>query len=93
MAMKFSLSNPSSVVLLVLALAIIGAVVTGSFTEMFSGGAPEFLNQNQEKRTMEREDSSHAQRTNHFRPEPSSMGPLSGNQSEFQVNQYKAYIP
>lgn len=53
---------------------------------------PEFLDKSQVRRTVSREDSSYAQQTNHMNPAPYDMGPVSGMQTPFQVNQYKAYI-
>lgn len=57
-----------------------------------SGSEPE-LDQRQEKRTMQLEDSSYAQRTNHFPPASVDMGPIHGFESPFRVNQFMAYIP
>jgi hypothetical protein len=38
------------------------------------------------------EDSSYAQRTNHFDPAPYTMGPIQGMETPFQVNQYRSYV-
>jgi hypothetical protein len=53
---------------------------------------PEFLDKRQVARTVETEFSHYDQTTNHMIPSPASMGPLSGMQTPFQVNQYKAYV-
>jgi len=53
---------------------------------------PEFLDRSQIAKTVAVQDSSYDQTTNHFDPAPFSMGPIQGNQTPFQVNQYKAYL-
>lgn len=53
---------------------------------------PEFLDKRQVVRTVAAENSHYEQYTNHMAPSPVSMGPITGMQTPFQVNQYKAYI-
>jgi len=38
------------------------------------------------------EDSSFDQKTNHMDPAPYTLGPIAGNETPFQVNQYRAYV-
>lgn len=78
--------NP--VVYFVIALAILAAVLYTT-RERFQ---PEFLDKRQVQTTVAREDSSYNQQTNHMNPAPYDMGPVSGMQTPFQVNQYKAYV-
>jgi hypothetical protein len=86
----FPVNRTTTTALFVLGLVLVSYIVSRTMLERFE---PQMLNQSQEKRTMEREDSSFEQRTNHFRPGPVDMGPLHGTESPFRVNQYKAYIP
>jgi hypothetical protein len=75
--------------ILVAALLVAGFVLQKFMTERFQ---PEFLDRTQIAKTIAAEDSSFDQRTNHMDPAPFSMGPLSGMETPFQVNQYKAYV-
>jgi hypothetical protein len=70
------------------ALAVL-AFVLYSTRERFQ---PEFLDKRQVQTTVAHEDSSYNQQTNHMNPAHYDMGPMSGMQSPFQVNQYKAYV-
>lgn len=54
---------------------------------------PEFLDYSQVNRTLSKENASYDQSTNHMRPQSFGMGPLVGQETPFQVNQYKAYVP
>ena len=54
--------------------------------------ALEFIDKTQDQRTVQVEDSSYAQVTNHALPSHYSMGPIEGVQTPFQVNQYKAFV-
>jgi hypothetical protein len=72
-----------------LAILVIFLATRVSFQEKFQ---PEFLDKTQVRKTVAVEDSSYAQRTNHMEPAPFSMGPISGMETPFQVNQYRAYI-
>jgi hypothetical protein len=76
-------------VLFLLALAALWLVLQTFRREKFQ---PEFLDTKQVARTIALEDSSHAQTTNHMKPAPYTMGPISGSESPWQVNQYKSYI-
>lgn len=82
------------IVLLGIAVVVLAFVLLGgvSYMNRNSGSEPE-LDQRQEKRTMQTEDSSYAQRTNHFPPASVDMGPIHGYESPFRVNQFMAYIP
>lgn len=73
---------------LLVALAVL-ALVLYTTRERFQ---PEFLDKRQVQTTVAREDSSYNQQTNHMNPSPYDMGPVSGMQTPFQVNQYKAYV-
>ena len=53
---------------------------------------PEFLDKRQVQKTVATENSSYAQQTNHISYAPADMGSVSGTQTPFQVNQYKAYV-
>lgn len=75
-------------VFLVAALALVGFVMWKS-TEKFQ---PEFLDRTQIGKTIAVEDSSYDQSTNHMDPSPYTMGPMTGTQTPFQVNQYRAYV-
>ena len=76
-------------ILLVVALILVGLVLRKFMTEKFQ---PEFLDRAQMAKTLVGEDSSYSQHTNHMEPTPFSMGPILGNETPFQVNQYKAYV-
>lgn len=76
-------------ILLAVALVLVGLVLRKFMTEKFQ---PEFLDRTQIAKTIAAEDSSFDQHTNHMDPAPFSMGPLAGNETPFQVNQYKAYV-
>jgi hypothetical protein len=78
--------NPA--VYFIIALAVLAAVLYTT-RERFQ---PEFLDKSQVRTTVSREDSSYNQQTNHMNPAPYDMGPVSGMQTPFQVNQYKAYV-
>jgi hypothetical protein len=78
--------NPA--VYFIIALAVLAAVLYTT-RERFQ---PEFMDKSQVRTTVSREDSSYNQQTNHMNPAPYDMGPVSGMQSPFQVNQYKAYV-
>ena len=75
--------------LLVGALIVIGLVLSRMYTEKFQ---PEFLDRTQIAKTIAVEDSSYDQKTNHMDPSPFSMGPIAGQETPFQVNQYRAYV-
>lgn len=53
---------------------------------------PEFLDRRQFAKTLAASESSYDQQTNHVDPVPFSMGPIQGNETPFQVNQYRAYV-
>ena len=76
------------IVFFVIALAVL-AFVLHTTRERFQ---PEFLDKRQVRTTVAHEDSSYNQQTNHMNPAHYHMGPVSGMQSPFQVNQYKAYV-
>ena len=78
----------SSWIFLVISLVLIGFVVK----KVTEGFQPEFLDRTQIAKTIAVEDSTFDQRTNHMDPSPYSMGPIQGNQTPFQVNQYRAYV-
>jgi hypothetical protein len=72
-----------------LALLVLFLVMRVSVQEKFQ---PEFLDKTQVRKTVATEDSSYAQRTNHFDPAPYTMGPIQGMETPFQVNQYRSYV-
>lgn len=76
-------------ILLAVALVLVGLVLRKFMTEKFQ---PEFLDRTQIAKTIAVSDSSYDQHTNHMEPAPFSMGPVLGNETPFQVNQYKAYV-
>jgi hypothetical protein len=76
------------IVFFVIALSVL-AFVLHTTRERFQ---PEFLDKRQVRTTVAHEDSSYNQQTNHMNPAHYDMGPVSGMQSPFQVNQYKAYV-
>lgn len=78
--------NPTMYFLIALAVL---AFVLYAARERFQ---PEFLDKRQVDRTVATETSSYAQQTNHMSYAPYSMGPVSGFETPFQVNQYKAYV-
>jgi hypothetical protein len=53
---------------------------------------PEFLDRTQIAKTIAVQDSSYDQATNHVNPAPYSLGPIAGNETPFQVNQYRAFV-
>lgn len=75
--------------LLLVAILVIAAVLFWNNRERFQ---PEFLDKRQVQKTVAVEDSSYAQDTNHINPAPYSIGPVFGNPTPFQVNQYRAHI-
>lgn len=70
------------------ALLFLGFVLWKN-TERFQ---PEFLDKRQVAKTVSVEDSSYAQRTNHYDLTGRSMGPIEGFETPIQVNQYRAHI-
>ena len=76
------------IVYFLIALAILIFVLYGT-RERFQ---PEFLDKHQVQTTVAREDSSYNQWTNHMNPSSYDAEPVTGLQSPFQVNQYKAYL-
>jgi hypothetical protein len=79
--------NPT---LYLLAGMVVLAFVLYSTRERFQ---PEFTDKRQVQKTVSVEDSSYRQQTNHMQYAPANMGPVTGMQTPFQVNQYKAYVP
>lgn len=75
-------------ILFAIALLVILMVVMRS-RERFQ---PEFLDKRQVRRTMETENSSYSQETNHVNPRSFSMGPIAGIETPFRVNQYTSYV-
>ena len=71
------------------ALLVVALVLSRVYTEKFQ---PEFLDRTQIAKTIAVEDSSYDQRTNHMDPSPFSMAPIAGQETPFQVNQYRAYV-
>ena len=57
-------------------------------TERFEAG---FVDTSQQKRAMKLEDSSYAQRTNHF-VQSNDVGEANGISTPWQVNQYKSKL-
>lgn len=53
---------------------------------------PEFLDKRQVARTVDVQDSSYAQQTNHMMPSAYASEPVQGMETPFQVNQYRAYV-
>jgi hypothetical protein len=76
-------------IFLTIALLVVGLVLFRTYTEKFQ---PEFLDRTQIAKTIAVEDSSYDQKTNHMDPSPFSMGPIAGQETPFQVNQYRAYV-
>jgi hypothetical protein len=73
---------------LVAAMILIGLVLF-STRERFQ---PEFLDKSQVQKTVAVQNSSYEQRTNHLEPSPYSIGPATGIETPFQVNQYRAFV-
>ena len=75
----------------VLALVVVAYVLKLFRLERFYGGPGEsrFIDRSQQKRAMSLEDSSHAQRTNHF-VQDNSVGEALGVDTPWQVNQFKS---
>lgn len=78
----------NSWVYLIAAMILVGMVVF-STRERFQ---PEFLDKSQVQKTVAVQRSSYDQRTNHIDPAPYSMGPPTGMETPFQVNQYRAFV-
>ena len=68
---------------------VVLALVLWATRERFQ---PEFLDKRQVQKTVAMEDSSYTQQTNHMMYGHADMGSVSGMQTPFQVNQYKAYV-
>lgn len=77
-------------IFLVIAILVIGYIL---LAQPFARPTPQFEDRRQVVKTIAVEDSSYAQRTNHMEYAPVRMGPIQGNETPFQVNQYKAYVP
>jgi hypothetical protein len=75
---------------LLAAVIAVYVVVTMMTRERFQ---PEFLDRSQIDRTISTENSSYRQQTNHMNPAPYRMDPVSGVETPFQINQWKAYVP
>ena len=75
----------------VLALVAIAGVLKVFGMERFHGGPADsrFTDRSQQDRAMTLEDSSHAQRTNHF-VQDNSVGEALGVDTPWQVNQFKS---
>jgi hypothetical protein len=73
---------------LVAGMILIGLVLF-STRERFQ---PEFLDKSQVQKTVAVQNSSYEQRTNHLEPSPYSIGPATGIETPFQVNQYRAFV-
>jgi hypothetical protein len=73
---------------LIAGMILIGLVLF-STRERFQ---PEFLDKSQVRKTVAVQDSSYEQRTNHLEPSPYSIGPATGIETPFQVNQYRAFV-
>ena len=75
----------------VLALVAVACVLKVFGMERFTGGPGEsrFIDTSQQTRAMNLEDSSHAQRTNHF-VQDNSVGEALGMDTPWQVNQFKS---
>ena len=68
---------------------LILALIMLRTTERFQ---PEFLDKAQVRKTVAVENSSYAQTTNHMDHAPYSMGPITGVETPFRVNQYTSYV-
>lgn len=75
--------------LLLVAAILVLSLVMMKTTERFQ---PEFLDKAQVRKTIAVEDSSYAQKTNHFDMAPYSMGAINGIETPFRVNQYTSYV-
>jgi hypothetical protein len=75
--------------LLLVGAILLIALVMMKTTERFQ---PEFLDKAQVRKTVAVENSSYAQVTNHADPTPYSMGPITGIETPFRVNQYTSYV-
>lgn len=73
-----------------LAVGVLFLAMKLFYTEKFEPGKE--YDRAQVTKTMEVEDSSYSQRTNHADAAPYVAGPIEGSESPFQVNQFKAYI-
>jgi len=71
-----------------IALVAVAFVLNMMRTEGFEA---RFVDTSQQKRAMKLEDSSYAQRTNHF-VQNNDVGEASGTLSPWQVNQYKSKL-
>jgi len=75
----------------IVALVVVAYVLKLVGFEGFYGGSPEskFTDLSQQKRAMAHEDSSYAQRTNHF-VQDNGVGEALGMDTPWQVNQFKS---
>ena len=78
----------NSWVYLIAGMILVGLVLFSS-RERFQ---PEFLDKSQVQKTVSVQRSSYEQRTNHIDPAPYSIGPATGMETPFQVNQYRAFV-
>jgi hypothetical protein len=78
----------NSWVYLIAGMILVGLVLFSS-RERFQ---PEFLDKSQVQKTVAVQRSSYEQRTNHLEPSPYSIGPATGMETPFQVNQYRAFV-
>jgi hypothetical protein len=78
----------NSWVYLIAGMILVGLVLF-STRERFQ---PEFLDKSQVQKTVAVQNSSYEQRTNHLEPSPYSIGPATGIETPFQVNQYRAFV-
>ena len=69
--------------------ALLLALILLKQTERFQ---PEFLDRTQVAKTIAVEDSSYDQKTNHMDPAPYRMGPITGVETPFRVNQYTSFV-
>jgi nitric oxide reductase large subunit len=78
-------------VLALVAVAFVTNILPGM--EKFYGGPPEskMIDTSQQKRAMALEDSSYAQRTNHFK-QNNDVGEALGRETPWQVNQFKSHL-
>jgi hypothetical protein len=76
-----------------LALVVLAVVMKLPGFEKFYGGPPEarIIDTSQQKRAMALEDSSYAQRTNHF-VQNNDVGIAPGMATPWQVNQYSSKL-
>ena len=75
-------------------LLLVGAILVIALVMMRSRERfqPEFLDKAQVRKTVAVENSSYAQTTNHMDHAPYSMGPITGVETPFRVNQYTSYM-